>query len=102
MHLYSYTYASQNELEGSYVNEGFMNGRATWYNEKQKSSIWYKDGRWHIGQEGHICSRTSGIWTDELDPWYSCPHWTDLEWHYYYNGYSNYASNDVKVICIEP
>ena len=93
------------EIEGNYINKGFMNGRATWYNEKQETSIWYEQGRWRIGRNNDLCSTSSGIWTKDsnLDPWNACPHWPNLNWRYFNNnGYSyNANSNDFEISCAE-
>ena len=94
---------AHSDLEGNYINKGFMNGRATWYNEKQDTSIWYEQGRWRIGRNIHLCSTLSGIWTKDsnLNPWNACPHW-NLNWNYVYNGYSyNANSNDIQIYCAE-
>ena len=91
------------EIEGNYINKGFMNGRATWYNEKQETSIWYEQGRWRIGHNIDLCSTLSGIWTKDsnLNPWNACPHW-NLNWNYVHDGYSyNANSNDIEISCAE-
>ena len=80
-----------------------MNGRATWYNEKQKTSIWYKQGRWLIGHDLFLCSTSSGIWTkDYLNPWNACPDWPNLKWRYISNNGYNYDTNsNFQISCDE-